>query len=35
MFFYLIQSWTGFFASAKNRAAKVLPGTAPESPAGG
>jgi multidrug efflux pump len=30
MFFYLIQSWSEFFASAKNRAPKVLPGTAPE-----
>jgi hypothetical protein len=35
MFFYLIQSWSEHFASAKNRAAKVLPGTAPEGPAGG
>jgi multidrug efflux pump len=35
MFFYLIQSWSEFSASAKNRAAKVLPGTAPEGPAGG
>jgi multidrug efflux pump len=30
MFFYLIQSWSEFFAFAKNRAPKVLPGTAPE-----
>ena len=30
MFFYLIQSCGEFFASAKNRAPKVLPGTAPE-----
>jgi len=35
MFFYLIQSWSEHFASARNRAAKVLPGTAPEGPAGG
>jgi multidrug efflux pump len=35
MFFYLIQSWSERLVSAKNKAAKVLPGTAPEGPAGG
>jgi multidrug efflux pump len=35
MFFYLIQRWSEFFASAKNRAPKVPPGMAPEGPASG
>jgi len=35
MFFYLIRTCSEHFASAKDRAPKVLPGIAPEGPAGG
>jgi multidrug efflux pump len=34
-FFYLIQTWSQHFASTKDRAPNVLPGSAPEGPAGG